>query len=59
MSAHEDLKRAGIVPTIDAEKAYRLGQDHSKRYVGELLERIARLEQVLTEIKLMAERSTR
>lgn len=70
MTAHDRLKKAGIVPTIDAERAYRLGLDDGREFEGtvndELLreqdkanDRIAWLERLLTEIGLLASRRVR
>jgi hypothetical protein len=57
MSAHDKLAKAGIVPTIDAEKAYRLGQESANTHTQDLHARLERLERILTEISLMAGRA--
>lgn len=69
MSPHDVLKDAGITPTIDAEKAYRLGCEGGYKLgledakpelsdsYDELLAKVKRLEQVLMEIGLMARRA--
>lgn len=70
MSAHDKLARAGIVPTIDAERAYRLGFDDGREFEGDMNDkllreqdkandRIAWLERLLTEIGLLASRRSR
>jgi len=57
---HAALQRAGIVPTMDASKAYRLGYDQAERELrqdrDELAQKVARLEQLMTEIGLLARR---
>ena len=68
MTTHDNLKKAGITPTIDAEKAYRLGCEDGYRLgvkdaTGDQVElrvakeRAAWLERVLTEISLLAGRA--
>lgn len=61
MTAHDVLKRADITPTIDAERAYRLGYEQAERELrrdrDELAQKVARIEQVLTEIGLMVRRA--
>lgn len=61
MSAHDKLKAEGITPTIDAERAYRLGYSQAEREIrqerDELAQKVARLEQALTEIGLLARRA--
>ena len=70
MSPHDVLKEHDITPTIDAERAYRLvcekgyalGLGDARGDQSELQSRlryIAKLEQVLTEIALLAERVKR
>jgi hypothetical protein len=60
VSAHDRLKDAAITPTIDAERAYRLGYDQAelelRRDRDELAQKVARLEQLMTEIGLLARR---
>lgn len=58
---HDVLKQHDITPTIDAERAYRLGCEKGyklgvKDATGDQ-SRIRRLEQVLTEIGLMVSRT--
>ena len=61
MSAHDKLRAKGITPTIDAERAYRLGYAQAERELrqdrDELGQKVARLEQMLTEIGLMVRRA--
>ena len=61
MSAHDRLAAKGITPTIDAERAYRLGYAQAERELrqerDELAGKVARLEQILTEIGLLARRA--
>ena len=68
MTPHDNLKKAGIVPTTDAEKAYRLGCENGYRLgvkdatgdqaeLRAAKERTAWLERVLTEIGLLAARA--
>ena len=61
MSAHDKLKAKGITPTIDAERAYRLGYAQAERELrqdrDELGQKVARLQQMLTEIGLLARRA--
>lgn len=60
MSAHDRLKKAGITPTTDAERAYRLGYEQAERELRQerdsLGQKVARLEQLMTEIGLLARR---
>ncbi len=61
MSEHDRLSARGITPTIDAERAYRLGYAQGERELrserDQLAQKVARLEQILTEIGLMARRA--
>ena len=61
MSAHDRLNAKGITPTIDAERAYRLGYAQAERELrrdrDELAQKVARLQQMLTEIGLMVRRA--
>ena len=59
MSAHDRLKKAGIVPTIDAEKAYRLGQQASREEIARLQDELDVLRARMTEIGLLASRRSR
>ena len=70
MTPHDVLKQHDITPTIDAERAYRLGCEKGYRLALDdakgdesLLrlreQKIKKLEQILTEIRLIAERCTR
>ena len=57
---HAALQRAGIVPTMDASRAYRLGYEQAERELrserDSLGQKVARLEQLMTEIGLLARR---
>jgi hypothetical protein len=57
---HGALQRAGIVPTMDASKAYRVGYNQAERELrserDSLGQKVARLEQLMTEIGLLARR---
>lgn len=57
MSAHDELKKAGIVPTTDAEKAYRLGQRAAQAELQEAQERLERFGRALVEIHLITQRT--
>jgi hypothetical protein len=63
MNSHDRLKARGITPTIDAERAFRLGYDQAQAEARaserRLSDRVARLERVLTEISLQAGRGLR
>ena len=59
MSAHDKLAKAGIVPTIDAEKAYRLGQHASREEIARLQDELDVLRARMTEISLLASRRVR
>lgn len=59
MSAHDKLAKAGIVPTIDAEKAYRLGQQHAREEIIRLQDELDVLRARMTEIGLLASRRVR
>ena len=63
VSAHDRLKARGITPTRDAERAYRLGVGDGERVLrgerDELAQRVAYLEQLLTEIGLLSRRGVR
>ncbi len=59
MSAHDKLAKAGIVPTIDAEKAYRLGQQVSREEIARLQDELDVLRARMTEIGLLASRRSR
>jgi hypothetical protein len=60
---HDRLKARGIVPTMDAERAYRLGYDRGERELrserDELAQRVAYLEQLFVEVGLLSRRATR
>jgi hypothetical protein len=67
MSTHDKLKAAGITPTTDVEKAYRMGLEDGRNFEGELnddllliqdqlVDRVAVLEKRLTEIHLLSGR---
>jgi hypothetical protein len=67
MSTHDKLKAAGITPTTDVEKAYRMGLEDRRNFEGELnddllliqdqlVDRVAVLEKRLTEIHLLSGR---
>lgn len=67
MDVHGVLKANGIVPTIDAERAYSLGVEEGRSFEGELndellrnetalQDRVAYLEGILAEIGLQARR---
>ena len=68
MSTHDVLKEAGITPTTDAEKAYRLGCEGGYKLgledayaerssYDQLVQKVRRLERALTEIGLLARRA--
>lgn len=59
LSVHDILKANDIVPTMDAEKSYRLGVERGKSEARRAESRVADLELQLREIKLMAERVLR
>lgn len=59
MSAHDKLAKAGIVPTIDAEKAYRLGQQDAREEIIRLQDELDVLRARMTEIGLLASRRVR
>ena len=59
MSAHDKLAKAGIVPTIDAEKAYRLGQQDAREEIARLQDELDVLRARMTEISLLASRRVR
>ena len=59
MSAHDKLAKAGITPTIDCEKAYRLGQEASREEIARLQDELDVLKARLTEIGLLASRRVR
>ena len=59
MSAHDKLAKAGIVPTIDAEKAYRLGQQDAREEIARLQDELDVLRARMTEIGLLASRRSR
>jgi uncharacterized protein with PhoU and TrkA domain len=56
MSAHDKLSKANIVPTIDAERAYRLGQQDARQEIARLQDELDVLKVRLTEISLLASR---
>lgn len=57
MTPHDNLKEAGITPTIDAEKAYRLGQRAAQAELQEAQERLERFGRALVEIHLITQRT--
>ena len=61
MTPHDVLKQHDITPTIDAERAYRLGYAQAERELrqdrDELGQKVARLQQMLVEIGLLARRA--
>ena len=59
MSAHDRLKKAGIVPTIDAERASRLGQQDAREEIARLQDELDVLRARMTEIGLLASRRSR
>jgi uncharacterized protein with PhoU and TrkA domain len=59
MSAHDKLAKAGIVPTIDAEKAYRLGQQDAREEIIRLQDELDVLRARMIEIGLLASRRVR
>lgn len=59
MSAHDRLKEVGIVPTIDAERAYRLGQQDVRVEVRRLQGELDVLRARMIEIGLLASRRSR
>ena len=59
MTAHDRLKKAGIVPTIDAERAYRLGQQDAREEITRLQDELDVLRTRMTEIGLLASRRSR
>lgn len=59
MTAHDRLKKAGIVPTIDAERAYRLGQQDAREEITRLQDELDVLRARMTEIGLLASRRSR
>lgn len=56
MSAHDRLKKLGIVPTIDAERAYRLGQQDAREEIARLQDELDVLRARMIEIGLLASR---
>ena len=56
MSAHHRLKKLGIVPTIDAERAYRLGQQDAREEIARLQDELDVLRVRMIEIGLLASR---
>ena len=59
MIAHDRLKKTGIVPTIDAERAYRLGQQDAREEITRLQDELDVLRARMTEIGLLASRRSR
>ena len=59
MSAHDKLAKAGIVPTIDAERAYRLGQQDAREEIARLQDELDVLRVRMIEIGLLASRRSR
>ena len=59
MSAHDRLTAKGITPTIDAERAYRLGQQDAREEIARLQDELDVLRARMIEIGLLASRRSR